>query len=199
MSEPTDFRDLVSEDVPPEELEALRRVDALLRAVPAPPAKVPGSLTRAVTGIPRERPLWTRRRLVLSAALAAVVAAAAFGLGRWSAGEEEFARATVTMRPTADSPGGAAVIRIGERDETSGNWGLELDVSGLPPLGNGNYYVLWLEKDGEYAATCGTFNVGPGETTVELTVSYRLAEYDAWVISEHDGDAPPLLRAEIDA
>jgi hypothetical protein len=198
VSEPTDLRDLMGESVSPEELAALRRVDTLLRAVPAPPAEVPSSLTRAVAGIPRERSLWTRRRLVLSAALAAVVAASAFGLGRWTAGEEEFARATVTMSPTAEAPGGTAVIRIGERDDASGNWGLELDVSGLPPLAGGDYYVLWLEKDGEYAATCGTFNVGPGRTTVELTVSYRLADYDAWVISEHDGDAP-LLRAEIDA
>ena len=198
MSEPTDFRDLVGDNVSPEELEALRRTDALLRAVPAPPAEVPGSLTRAVARIPRERPLWTRRRLVLSAAVAAVVAASAFGLGRWSAGEEEFTRATVTMSPTAAAPGGAAVIRIGERDDASGNWGLELDVSGLPPLGGDEYYVLWLERDGEYAATCGTFNVGRGETTAEFTVSYRLADYDAWVISEHDGEGP-LLRAEIGA
>ena len=198
MSEPTDLRDLLGENVSPEELATLRRVDALLRGVPAPPAEVPSSLTRAVAGIPRERPLWTMRRLVLSAAVAAVVAASAFGLGRWSAGEEEVTRATVTMSPTTEAPGGTAVIRIGERDDASGNWGLELDVSGLPPLGGGDYYVLWLEKDGEYAATCGTFNVGPGQTTVELTVSYRLADFDAWVISEHDGDVP-LLRAEIDA
>ena len=45
-----------------------------------------------------------------------------------------------------------------------------------------DYYVLWLAKDGEYAGTCGTFDVS-GRTTVDMTASYDLREYDAWVIS----------------
>ena len=39
----------------------------------------------------------------------------------------------------------------------------------------GEYYSLWLEKDGEWAGTCGDFAVGEGETTVHMTVSYQFA------------------------
>jgi hypothetical protein len=57
--------------------------------------------------------------------------------------------------------------------------------------------VLWLAKDGKYAGTCGTFNVGAGTTTVDMTVSYRLSDYDAWVISQPKDGAPWLLSARI--
>ena len=36
-----------------------------------------------------------------------------------------------------------------------------------------------------------------GDTTIDMTVSYRLSEYDAWVISEARDDAPWLLSARI--
>ncbi len=71
-------------------------------------------------------------------------------------------------------------------------------MTGLPKLPGERYYTLWLEKDGEYAATCGSFNVGEGTTTVRMTVSYRLSQFDAWVISEHGDEAEPhLLRANV--
>jgi hypothetical protein len=109
-------------------------------------------------------------------------------------------RLTVPLRATQDAPEAAAVIEVGRLEETSGNWELVLEVTGLPKLSGERYYSLWLEKDGEYAATCGTFNVGEGTTTVRMTVSYHLSEYDAWVISEHDrDDAPHLLRAQVRA
>ena len=199
MREPPDLRDLVGEDLPPDELERLRRADALLRAVPAPPAEVPNSLTQSVSRL-AERPAATqsRRRLALAFALAAVLAAASFGLGRWTNGDDFETRFTVAMQPTENAHDAAAVIRVGERDE-AGNWELELDVSGLPELPPGEYYDLWLAKDGEYAATCGIFSVAGGETTVQMNVSYRLADYDAWVITRRqaDGDPPWLLQAPV--
>ena len=87
----------------------------------------------------------------------------------------------------------------------------------LPSLPDGVYTVSWkalsstdghvttgtfpfattIPKNGTYAGTCGTFNVGSGTTTVEMTVSYRLADYDAWVISRHEENAPWLLSARI--
>jgi hypothetical protein len=108
------------------------------------------------------------------------------------------ARATVPMHATEAAPEAAAVVQVGERDEKSGNWELILEVTGLPKLPGERYYTLWLEKDGEYAATCGSFNVGEGTTTVRMTVSYRLSQFDAWVISEHgDEPEPHLLRANV--
>jgi hypothetical protein len=106
----------------------------------------------------------------------------------------------VAMQPTENARDAAAVIRIGERDDDSGNWQLELEITGLPPLRPGETYDLWLAKDGEYAASCGTFSVGEGETTVRMSASYRLSEYDDWVITKHgsgEEDPPWLLRAPI--
>jgi anti-sigma-K factor RskA len=196
MREPDNLNDLVGEDLSPEELARLERVDSLLRSVPAPPPELPASLTRSIDtiGLERSRPI--RRRLGLAVAFAAVLAAAAFGFGRWTADDGFDARAVVAMQPTDVAPQAAAVIQLGERDEATGNWKLRLEVDGLPELGGDGYYVLWLAKDGEYAGTCGTFRVS-GRTTVDMTASYRLKDYDAWVISESRDDAPWLLEAKI--
>ena len=72
---------------------------------------------------------------------------------------------------------------------------MRIVVDGLPHLDGNDYYVLWLAKDGEYAGACGTFNVS-GRTTVDLTASYDLSEYDAWVITRKGSDSPWLLSAE---
>jgi hypothetical protein len=199
VKEPPDIRELVGDEVPASELETLRRADALLRTVPAPPSQVPPRLTQAVTALTLPAPFWSRRRLAATVALAAALSALFFGVGRWTAGSGVEPLLTVPLVATGDAPQAAAVIEVGERDEKSGNWELELEVTGLPRLSGDRYYALWLEKDGEYAATCGTFNVGEGTTRVRMTVSYRLSEYDAWVISEEDEDVPHLLRAKVRA
>jgi hypothetical protein len=200
MKEPPDLHELVGEDLRPEDLERLQRADALLRRVPAPPAQVPQSLTQSVARL-AERSVTprSRRRLALGIALAAALAAAAFGLGRWTDGGDFETRFSVAMQATESARDAAAVIRVGGRDEETGNWQLELDVSGLPELPEGEYYYLWLAKDGEWEASCGTFSVGEGDTTVRMTVSYRLPDYDTWVISrlQDDGESPWLLRAPI--
>ena len=196
MREPDDLQDLVGEDLSPEELARLERVDSLLRSVPAPPPELPASLTRSIDTIGLERSRPTRRRLGLAVTFAAVLAAAGFGVGHWTADDGFEARAVVAMQPTDVAPQAAAVIQLGERDDATGNWKLRLEVDGLPELGGDGYYVLWLAKDGEYAGTCGTFRVS-GRTTVDMTASYLLKDYDAWVISESRDDAPWLLQAKI--
>jgi hypothetical protein len=193
----TEFRDLVGDDMSPEERAELERVDRLLRSVLPPPAEVPSSLTHAVERIGTQPRFWTPRRFALVAAAAILLAVASFGVGRWSGlGSPSYARA-VTFQPTDNAPSARAVVKLGDRSEDTGNWSLQLDVSGLPKLAGDDYYVLWLAKDGEYAATCGTFNVGTGETTVKMTASYRLSEYDDWVISRREEGSPWLLSAKL--
>jgi hypothetical protein len=193
VSDTPDFRDLVGSDLSPEEELELARVDALLRSVPAPAAEVPDRLARAVERIGTTTPLWTRRRVALALALAASVAALFFGVGRWM-GSGFDAQATVLMQPGAAAPAASAKIELGSRDEYTGNWKLKLTVDGLPHLGQGRYYVLWLAKNGKYAGTCGTFDVH-GRTTVDMTASYDLGEYDEWVISQAEPGSPQLLTA----
>ena len=198
MREPPDLNELVGDELSAEELGQLREVDALLRRVPAPPHDVPTSLTAAVAEVPlagrRER---RGGRVALALAFAAVLVAASFGIGHW-AGSRFEAAYTVDMAPTGSAPGAEAVVQVGERDEGSGNVELLVDVSGLPELGPDDSYALWLERDGEWAATCGYFAVGEGETSVRMTVSYDFRDYDAWIISTAGQDEPePLLIAEI--
>jgi hypothetical protein len=198
LREPPDIRELIGGDVPDDQVDELRRVDRLLRSVPAPPHQVPPRLTQAVTSLTLPTPFWSRRRMALAVALAAALAAGFFGIGRLTSDPGVQARATVPLHATEAAPEAAAVVQVGERDEKSGNWELILEVTGLPKLPGERYYTLWLEKDGEYAATCGSFNVGEGTTTVRMTVSYRLSQFDAWVISEHgDEPEPHLLRANV--
>ena len=189
-----DFRELVGDDLTPEEELELARVDSLLRSVPGPATEVPSSLTSAVERIGTVTPIWTRRRLVAAVALAATLAALFFGVGRWAGGGFD-ARATVEMTPGKSSPDASGKIELGSRNEATGNWKMRLVVDGLPHLGGNDYYVLWLAKDGEYAGACGTFNVD-GRTTVDMTASYDLSEYDAWVITRKGQDSPWLLSAE---
>jgi Anti-sigma-K factor rskA len=203
VSDRPDFRELVGGDVSGEELRELERVDALLRAVPPPPAEVPATLTRAVRATAATSP-WRGRRLAAAGALAAALAALSFGVGAWLWDGSSFeARETVRMEATENAPGASATIRLGPAED-DGNWTLELETAGLPALPPGGYYVLWLAQGGDYAGTCGTFRTGGGETTVRMNASYRLADYDEWVVTAVVPDAPEgaeepwLLRAPID-
>lgn len=199
---PQDLEDLVGEGLAEEELAQLRRVDGLLRSVPPPP-ELPTRL--ALPGQAGRRPAvsWTRRRTLAAVALAAALSALFFGLGT-RIGADGFAeQAAVPMSATEQAPGAAAVIRVGERDER-GNRLIRFEASGLEPLPEGGYYLLWIEKDGEYAGPCGSFAVGSdGATEAEWTVSYDLGDADAWVVSarvpgEQSDEAPRVLEAAVD-
>jgi hypothetical protein len=203
MSEPRDLRELVGDDVSPEELATFERVDRLLRSVPAPPAHVPESVTQAVAAIQPPARAWTRRRVGAALALAAALSALFFGVGFWAAGDDFDPEVTIAMEATAAARGASAEIAVSDRDR-SGNFGMELEVSGLPKLPKDGYYVLWLAEDGEYAATCGTFTVDEsGAADVYMNASYDFAKFDAFVITAHLPDQPPdaeldwLLKADI--
>jgi anti-sigma-K factor RskA len=195
MTEPLDVRELVG-DVPIEELAELREVDALLRAVPGPPPPLPPALARPPARAVRRSPSSAFARLAIAASLVLALAAVSLAAVQWRASRDDFdVRATVPLQETASARGANAVIRLGERD-AAGTWELELTVSGLPELPPGNFYVLWLAKDGKYAATCGSFRVRSGTTTYRWKAAYRLDDYDEWVISARPPGLPrdPRLR-----
>jgi hypothetical protein len=177
-----DFDELVGTEVPPAERERLRRVHDLLITV-GPPPELPAALET-----PRLRVFPRRRALVL---LAAAVAVAAFGAGWFSRGGESFdVRVAVPMHGTADAPRASGLIKLGFPDDR-GNWQMLLTIRGLRALPPGGYYHLLLTRHGKPTAECGSFNVsGQGETTVLLGASYRLKNFDGWVVqpwmSPHD-------------
>jgi len=198
----SDIGDLIdTDDLDPGEEARLARVhDLLLRA--GPPADLPVTLSRP----PGEKagaevlpfPSLLRRRVAVGAALAATLAAAAFGggylFGHAKARPAAFsAERIVPMHGTGPVRGAAEIglVKVAPADSV-GNWPLEVQVSGLPSQPSGAYYELWLTRDGRPSLPCGTFRVHGETTTVRFTVPYALGRYAGWVVtSVGAGSAEP--------
>jgi hypothetical protein len=188
MSERPDLRELVGDDVGGAELEALERVDGLLRITQAPPAEVPSTLTASVRAIPETRH-GSRRRLLGALALAAALAAVAFGVGVWAAGDGDGGPEVVdriVLEPLPGAPDAEMRIDVLPVDE-AGNWPMLADVRGLEPLPEDGYYELWLTEGDELAASCGRFVVDADGSAdnVWLNGPYAFESYDRWVVTAH--------------
>lgn len=174
---PPNFDELIGDDVDDIERMRLRRAHDLLVAA-GPPADMPAALAAPpVVGL--------RRRRVALALLAAALVTGAF-VGGWLAhrvdGESFEVRAEVPMHGTRSAPVASGSIRLGYPDDY-GNWQMLVDVHGLKQLPKNGYYELMLTRDGKAVVTCGSFKVGPnGEATVQLGASYRLSNFDGWVV-----------------
>ncbi|MDX6512258.1 MAG: Anti-sigma-K factor rskA [Gaiellaceae bacterium] len=191
MSRRPDFEQLVGADeLAPDELERLRGVHDLLIAA-GPPPELPPALEQApdvdapVTLLPR------RRRAVL-ALLAAALALAAFGAGYLVSGRGDgntgFKADTsippIPMHGTVAAPGALASIRLGPADD-GGNWPMLFTVRGLKQLPPNQYYELYLSRGGKPVASCGTFRVHGGTTTVLLNAPYKLRRFSGWIVTMH--------------
>ena len=177
-----DLRELIGDDVGPEELERLERVHALLGSVGPPPELPPGL---AETPEPPKAQIlpYPRRYRFTAAAAAAVAAASLFGVGYLVGARPDAAvERTVAM---SGAGGASAELDVFEQD-TAGNWPMELRVDGLAA----GSYELWLTRDGTLAESCGRFAVAGPEprTTVPLNAPYRLREFDGWVVVPVGGE-----------
>ena len=184
---PPDFFDLVGDEGTPEELERLRRAHDLLVSA-GPPPELPPRLAEVPAAIGRTSWL-PRRRRGAAFVLAAVVVAAAFGIGFLvgDRGSGEFPHQGTPIAMHSLQPGSTAKasILIGDRDQV-GNWPLLVHISGLKPLPKGAWYELYLTRKGKPAAYCGAFAVNKsGRTTVHLSVPYRLRRFDGWIVTDH--------------
>jgi hypothetical protein len=169
----------------PREQERLRKVHDLLLSVDAPPS-VPPMLRAA----PPEEPvqLRPRRRRPALVALAAALAALAFGAGYWVGGRGEDPAFVIDMHGTSDLRNAVASIEILDEDR-AGNWPMDIVVRGLEPSHDRHdFYELWLTRDGRLVDSCGRFLVHPGVTRVRLTVPYGLRQYDGWVVTRAGSD-----------
>jgi len=179
-----DFRELVGDDLSPEERARLERVHDLL-VTAGPPPELPPQLAEPDLER-RERSNVTflpRRRAGLMLGLAAAIALVAF-LGGFLAGrvKDTFPTTmTVPMHGTALASNASATIHIGELD-ASGNWPLKMVVHGLKPLPKGDYYEMFLTRHGQRAATCGTFRLRSGDS-VRLNAPYSLRQFDGWIVT----------------
>jgi hypothetical protein len=183
---PSDFDELVGNDVPGDERERLRRAHELLVAAGPAPELPP---TLAAVPLPRSsRRAAVARVLPIAAALAIAAFAGGYVVG--DRGPEEFATDfALEMHGTSAAPRAEATLRVGELDD-AGNWPMEMSVEGLP---SGPRYELLLARDGRPAASCGVFVVEEGETTVYLNAPYRFKDFDGWVVTR-EGSLEVLLR-----
>ena len=190
MSKPPEFRDLVGDDLSPEEGARLERVHDMLIAA-GPPPELPPELQE----VPSERPVATpivlpRRRVGAAIALAATIALVAF-LGGFIAGHSGAGDSFQSVRNVTLGNGQAkAVVRFAPKD-ANGNTTMDVKVENLRPLPRRDYYVLLMTKNGKPVVECGTFNLRRGgPTTFKFTVAYDPADFDGlqlarWRHSDH--------------
>lgn len=188
MNERTpDFDELVGPEVESSERERLLRVhEALVHAGPPPELSSAAPPTPDVVPFARRR----RRRRAGLLALAAAFGAVAFAVGFLVA--ESDGRSTDRVIAMTGTGGATASLEVFEVDD-AGNWPMELAVEGLVPSSDGRLYQLWLTKDGDLAALCGSFLAEPdGSTVVPMNAPWKLDGFDDWVVVEQGSDAPLL-------
>jgi len=185
VSDRPDFRELVGDDLSPEERERLERVHDLLVAAGPPPELPPALADPSSETTGATVSYLPRRRIGLMLGLAAAIALFALVTG-YVAGQRHgsFAEDFVTpMHATASGSDASAMIHVGKVDE-AGNWPLEVDVSGLPALPKGQYYEMFLSRGKNLrAASCGTFRVSGTSQELRLNAPYRLRAFDGWVVT----------------
>lgn len=202
MSRHPDFHDLVGNDLEPGERERLERVHDMLIAA-GPPPELPQELAEPPRPEGKLVEL-ARRRLRTGLVLAAAIVLAAFAVGYLlGARGEDSSPASFTAEKTAvlgSSPDRLAVVRIGQIDK-DGNRPMEVSVDGLDRLKDGDYYTLFMTRNGKPIVTCGTFNVGKdGVTTVRLSVAYDLERFDGLMLARYSREQrenTPLLHAKL--
>jgi hypothetical protein len=202
VSRHPDFRELIGNDLEPAERERLERVHDMLIAAGPPP-----ELPQELADPPRQQGKLVelaRRRLRTGLVLAAAIVITAFAAGYLlGARGEESTSGSFTAVKTAvlgKSASRLAVVRIGDLDE-NGNRPMEVTVDGLDRLSGGDYYTLFMTRNGKPIVTCGTFNVrDDGVTTLRLTSAYDLARFDGMMLSRYSAkehENTPLLSAKL--
>jgi hypothetical protein len=196
------FEDLVDrQGLSAGEEARLRRVhDLLVQA--GPPPDLPPALERPPSA-PAEAevvqfPLLPRRRWPLAVVAAATLVALAFGGGYLVGHAKKKPTSFVTKRVVPMHGSHAlALLRVAPRDD-AGNWPMELEVNNLPTQkARGDYYELWLTRDGKAIVPCGAFRVNARTTTVRLSVPYDFSRFQGWVVTRqtatHHTPGPILL------
>lgn len=173
------------DDLSPEEAARLERVHDMLVAA-GPPPELPPRLADPEPAPREDSPVafLPRRRTGLALALAAAIALVTF-VGGFVAGQrhgKQFpTKVAVPMRGTAIASNASGVIQIGNED-SNGNWPLRVVVHGLRPLPAGQFYEMYLTRNGKVVATCGTFRLTSGDS-VRLNAPYDLRSYSGWIVT----------------
>lgn len=148
----------------------------------------PGGADRLLSAITRERQEPAAKRPVHWRTWAAAFAAAAMvivvmgSLGVFDTPEQVVTMQGTDLQPTAS---GEATIH-----DTGAGWSIRLELIGLPPAAEGQYYEGWLWSEDGDGISVGTFHLGGGDSTVTLWSGVDPDEYPSlWVtLEKEDGD-----------
>ena len=183
-----------------EELEHVRQAHELLRQAAAtekPPPDLKEWVLAHASGeardetpaeIPDEAATSRSWRLRILAGAAALLVAGLLGAGifRMVAGEssEGLALSATDVAPAASGE------LSGE--QAGKNLRIELEVSDLPELQEGEYYEMWYAKEGEGRISCGTFSVdAEGNATVSMSAPTSSVAYPEIEVTREPDDGDP--------
>ena len=127
-----------------------------------------------------------RRRFGGAIALAAALAAAAFG-GYLAGANHGSGPKTVRVAAMTGS-NALATVRVGAPD-AAGNWPVDLKVRGLPKQhGSFAYYEVFVMYKGKPSYPCGGFRAqASGTTKAHFTVPYTVDRSTKWIVTAVDG------------
>lgn len=175
-----------------DELDQIRQAHDLLQreAAIAPPPELEARVLAQATA--QARPAHPRRRFWIPAAAAAfLVAVLGVGLLWTLLGDSSDG---VPLTATALAPEASGVVR-GEPVEE--NIRIELEVSGLPDLGEDEYYEMWYARENGGRISCGAFRPDPeGPTTVSFTTPVNAGEYPEIEVTREPDDGNPASSGE---
>lgn len=105
----------------------------------------------------------------------------------------------VALESTELAPAAAGVIGV---DTTPLGTRIVLDVSGLPPADDGQYYEAWLRTGPDIGVSAGTFHLRGGDGEIELWAGVTIDEYPLFTITIQDEADPTssgrvVLRARV--
>jgi anti-sigma-K factor RskA len=178
------------------ELENIRHTHEILRkeAATVPPPELKDRVLAQATGEISERSR-SRWRLLVPVA-AALLVVVVFGVGLLLAFLNN-ASAGLPLTATALAPEASGVVRGEPAGE---NIRIELEVRGLPELGEDEYYEMWYyteDEDGGGRISCGAFRTAPeGQTTVDFTTPLNAREYPKIEVTREPDDGDPVSSGE---
>jgi hypothetical protein len=111
-------------------------------------------------------------------------AAVAFGAGLLVAdrGEDDVAAvADVDLTGTDLAPDARA---SGDVIDRGAGYAIRLDMAGLPPAPEGEFYEGWLRADDGDMVSIGTFHMRNGDSPIVLWSGVKIAEYHTLIVTE---------------
>lgn len=130
------------------------------------------------------RSIGSRRRVWAVPAMAAAAAVLAFGAGLLVADRNDddvAAIADVDLAGTDLAPDAHA---SGDVVDRGAGYAIRLDMAGLPPAADGEYYEGWLRADDGELVSVGTFHMRSGDSNVVLWSGVKIAEYHTLIVTE---------------